>query len=223
MAVQAEDENLAEYFHHMARAAYARSMDADAEMAGDDMLPGNLREMAAVSELLRCMREDDPEAQPVLREIQKLLDRRRALLEEERERARQAAAQQPPGPTQRDRLLAKLRATDPEDERKRREEDPTQPQRPTVTRVASFLVNVTDTEKEPEHGETEKQGWDPKLDLVLQEIQNLIDEPRALAEASSKPKRAGRRTPKPSLGDQIIAQTKNKQKETEHGETKKEG
>jgi hypothetical protein len=116
-AVQAEDEDLAEYFDHLVLARGPSDPDrAEAEIAIYDFLPGNLKEMRYVAELLRRIRADDPAIEPALRHMDQLIEETRARMNEEWARQR---ASRPPRPKLRDRLLAVKREREEREERER--------------------------------------------------------------------------------------------------------
>jgi transcriptional regulator with XRE-family HTH domain len=114
-AIELGDEALFEYFERMVRSATSDDDEADLAVAVHDMTPGNLKEIKLVVELLRRVREDDPEVQPVVQEIEKLIQKTQILLAEQF-RARKAAAKQPPGPTAKERILAAAKKTQKEQE-----------------------------------------------------------------------------------------------------------
>lgn len=91
LAIQAENEDLADYFNELVTDSYARGGgDAETEAAVYELMPGNLAEWQVVGELLRRMREDDPAIKPVVSLISELLKQRveAESIEEERIRAR---------------------------------------------------------------------------------------------------------------------------------------
>src|SRR5215831_17807029 len=77
LAIDADVDDLATFFAELLLANYA---NRDARELGGlvySFLPLNLQEMRVVGELLRGMREEDPDIQPIVEEIQLLVDRKR--------------------------------------------------------------------------------------------------------------------------------------------------
>lgn len=103
LAIQTENEELAEYFHELLMETYATGGEAaETEAAVYELMPNNLPEWQAVSELLHRMREDDPAIRPVVSQIAELRKQRQE--EERKEEERRRASMPKPRPL-RERLM----------------------------------------------------------------------------------------------------------------------
>src|SRR4030095_4318801 len=98
LAIDADADDLADFFVESLLANYA---NRDARELGGlvcSFLPLNLKEMRVVGELLRLMRDQDPDIKPIIEEIQLLVERRRLNQKLEVERLKEKK----PGQTLRD-------------------------------------------------------------------------------------------------------------------------
>jgi len=118
LAIEAEEEDLAEYFHRMIGEAWLNDEYADESLATYDFLPANLEEMRYVGELLRRLRSLDSAIEPAIRNLDELIQEREAR-EEEQRKADEQAARQSPRPKLRDKLRARAKGKEEKHEEKR--------------------------------------------------------------------------------------------------------